>query len=114
MVISGSSRDLCCRGRANALGLDQGRTSRPQNLHSPVASQPGVAYNQMNNECLVAWVGDHAGFAGDDWDIVILRVDATTGAELGSNAERISSMGPVARWDVHELIAIVPLELSRY
>jgi hypothetical protein len=59
------------------------------------ATQAGVAYNPTTNEYLVVWRGD--GLATDDeLEIFGQRLDATTGAEVGTNDFRISDMGPDA------------------
>jgi hypothetical protein len=57
------------------------------------ASQAAVAYNPTDDEYLVVWRGD--GLATDDEvEIFGQRLDATTGAEVGTNDFRISDMGP--------------------
>jgi hypothetical protein len=56
------------------------------------ASQAAVAYNSSANEYLVVWRGD--GTATDDeFEIFGQRIDAATGAEVGTNDFRISDMG---------------------
>ena len=57
---------------------------------------PAVAYNSAGNEYLVVWTGDdNAGQLADgELEIYGQRVDAATGAEVGVNDFRISSMGP--------------------
>lgn len=56
---------------------------------------PDVAYNSANHEYLVVWGGDddESGLADDEYEIFGQRVDATTGAEVGENDFRISTMG---------------------
>lgn len=55
---------------------------------------PAVAYNPNNNEYLVAWVEEDDSLADpDEREIFGQRINAQTGALLGSNF-RISSMGP--------------------
>lgn len=54
-----------------------------------------VAYNAVSNEYLVAWHGDDntAPLVGDEFEIHVQRVSAA-GAEVGTNDQRISDMGP--------------------
>ena len=54
------------------------------------ASNPAIAYNSTNNEYLVVWQGDDV--YDDRVEILGQRIDAGTGAELGSDF-RISDMG---------------------
>lgn len=55
------------------------------------AEDPAVAYNPTTNEFLVVWSADH--FADGDFEIFGRRINASTGALLGSMM-RISVMGP--------------------
>ncbi len=57
---------------------------------------PEVAYNSTNNEFLVVWFGNDDVLPAIDGDVEVFgqRIDATNGAELGSNDFRISNMGP--------------------
>jgi hypothetical protein len=55
------------------------------------AESPDVAYNSHTGQYLVVWSGDH--FADGDFEIWGRRVNAATGALLGSMA-RLSVMGP--------------------
>jgi len=57
---------------------------------------PAVAYNSTANEYLVVWAGDDGtgGLAGNGFEIFGQRVNAATGAEIGSNDFRLSDMGP--------------------
>ena len=59
------------------------------------AGEPVVAYNAADNEYLVVWMGDdNVGATVDnEYEIFGQRLDATTGAEVGSNDFRISDMG---------------------
>jgi hypothetical protein len=53
---------------------------------------PAVAYNPTNNEYLVVWAGDDN--TDDEREIFGQRLDAATGAAVGTNDFRISFMGP--------------------
>ena len=57
---------------------------------------PAVAYNPVNNEYLVVWTGsDNAPpLTQPEMEIYGQRVDAATGAEVGANDLRLSTMGP--------------------
>ncbi len=59
------------------------------------AFEPAVAYNATDNEYLVVWHGDDdiGGLVDDEYEIFGQRLDAATGAEVGSNDFRISDMG---------------------
>jgi hypothetical protein len=59
---------------------------------APIALIPVVAYNSTNHEFLVVWYGDEGGLG--ESEIYGQRIDARTGAELGTNDFRISDMGP--------------------
>ena len=56
---------------------------------------PAVAYNATDNEYLVVWAGDDdvGGLVDGEYEIFGQRLDAATGAEVGSNDLRISDMG---------------------
>jgi hypothetical protein len=58
------------------------------------ALSPKVAYNSTNDECLVVWWGDDnsGGLLNDEAEIFGQRVQAGTGAEIGSDF-RLSDMG---------------------
>ncbi len=60
------------------------------------AFQTAVAYNITNNEYLVVWSGDDntAPLVDDEREIFGQRLNATTGAAVGTNDFRISDMGP--------------------
>lgn len=60
------------------------------------ASAPAVAYNSTNNEYLVVWEGDDdtAPLVDNESEIFGQRIDAATGAEVGTNDFRLSDMGP--------------------
>lgn len=60
------------------------------------ANTPAVAYNSANNEYLVVWSGEDntAPLVVDEFEIFGQRLNAETGAEVGTNDFRISSMGP--------------------
>ncbi len=59
------------------------------------AGEPVVAYNAADNEYLVVWMGDDnvGGLVDNEYEIFGQRIDAATGAEVGSNDFRISAMG---------------------
>lgn len=56
---------------------------------------PDVAYNAIENQYLVVWEGDDdvAPLANDEFEIFGQLINAATGAEVGPNDFRISSMG---------------------
>jgi hypothetical protein len=56
---------------------------------------PAVAYNSTNNEYLVVWQASDtdAGLAGGEKEIFGQRINAATGAEVGTNDFRISDAG---------------------
>ncbi len=59
------------------------------------AFDAAVAYNPTNREYLIVWSGDDGTVqAGDEFEIFGQRIDAATGAEVGENDFRISTMGP--------------------
>lgn len=60
------------------------------------ALDPAVAYNSTNNEYLVVWEGDDniAPLVNNEFEIFGQRIDAATGAAVGTNDFRISDMGP--------------------
>ncbi|GEM_PF-926864 len=60
------------------------------------AQHPAVAYNSTNNEYLVVWAGDDdsAPLVNDEFEIFGQRINAATGAAVGTNDFRISDMGP--------------------
>ncbi|MBN2148996.1 MAG: hypothetical protein JW726_16545 [Anaerolineales bacterium] len=59
------------------------------------AYSPAVAYNSVDNEYLVVWHGDDntALLVDEEYEIFGQRVEANTGAEIGSDL-RLSDMGP--------------------
>jgi hypothetical protein len=60
------------------------------------ARYPAVAYNSTDNEYLVVWYGDDSTASLVLWEDEIFgqRINAATGAEVGTNDFRISDMGP--------------------
>ena len=60
------------------------------------AFTPSVASNTTNSEFLVAWSGEDVsgGLVSGEFEIFSQRINASTGAELGTNDARISDMGP--------------------
>ncbi|MCB0322790.1 MAG: hypothetical protein KDD69_04420 [Bdellovibrionales bacterium] len=60
------------------------------------AFNPSVTYNSVDNEYLVVWEGDDTagGLVDEEFEIFGQRIDAATGAEVGTNDFRISDMGP--------------------
>ena len=73
--------------RISDMGTDGDNTFR--------ADDPAVAYNATNNEYLVVWMGwdNTAPLVLDEPEIFIQRINAATGAEVGTNDFRISDMG---------------------
>lgn len=57
------------------------------------AIRPASAYNSVSHEYLVVWSGE-TGLTSGEFEIYGQRLDATTGAEIGSDDFRISDMGP--------------------
>ncbi len=56
---------------------------------------PDVTYNSTNNEYLVVWNGTEiTDTLGSENEIYGQRINAATGAEIGTNDFRISDMGP--------------------
>ncbi len=70
-------------------------TWAPDGNVSFAALNPAVAYNAMNNEYLVVWSGDDdtAPLVDEEFEIFGQRIDAATGAAIGTNDFRISDMG---------------------
>lgn len=68
----------------------------PESDNSFRATDPTVAFNSIQNEYLVAWVGtdDGAGLAASEREIYAQRLTAL-GADIGDNDVRISDMGPM-------------------
>jgi hypothetical protein len=68
----------------------------PDGSSAYVAFTPAVAYNSANNEYLVVWYGDDdtAPLVDNETEIFGQRVNAATGAEIGTNDFRLSDMGP--------------------
>ena len=56
------------------------------------AEDPAVAYNSTNNEYLVVWQGDDT--TNGEFEIFGQRINAATGAEVGTNDFRLSDIGP--------------------
>ena len=51
------------------------------------AFDPDVSYNPTENEYLVVWVGDD--LVNDEFEIFGQRINASTGAEVGTNDFRL-------------------------
>src|SRR5919197_6698163 len=68
----------------------------PDGSSSFNAVDPAVAYDATNNEYLVVWQGDDdtTPLVDDELEIFGQRLNAATGAEVGTNDFRISDMGP--------------------
>lgn len=64
-----------------------------------------VAFNNQENEYLVVWQGDDE--ASGEGEIYGQRIDAVTGAEVGTNDFRISDMGPDGTTDYNAYAAVV-------
>ena len=56
------------------------------------ASDPDVTYNNTNNEYLVVWRGDD--ITNGENEVYSQRLNAATGAEIGTNDFRVSDVGP--------------------
>lgn len=56
---------------------------------------PAVAYNSVENEYLVVWEGteDDQGTVEGEYEVYVQRLDAATGEPVGTNNQRISTMG---------------------
>jgi hypothetical protein len=66
----------------------------PDGDYNYAAMWPAIAYNSTNDEYLVVWYGDDntGGLQNGDYEIFGQRINAATGAEVGTNDFRISSM----------------------
>ncbi len=62
-------------------------------LSGASARQPSVAYNPTGGEYLVVWIASEGGLAAGEFEVFAQRVDAATGAEVGHNDFRLSTMG---------------------
>ncbi len=76
------------------LGTDDFQISDRNSRRTNAAQNPAVAYNSIDNEYLVVWSGDPGVLTGLEEEIFGQRIDAATGAEIGTNDFRISDMGP--------------------
>ncbi len=78
------------------IGTDDFRISDMGTVGSPGydALTPAVAYNTTSGEYLVVWSGDDTTPGAGQKEIFGQRINATTGAEVGTNDFRISDMGP--------------------
>jgi hypothetical protein len=67
----------------------------PDNDGAYKVSDIAVAYNPTNNEYLVVWRGDDntPPLVDDEFEIFGQRINAATGAEVGTNDFRVSNMG---------------------
>jgi len=67
----------------------------PDGDNSFDATTPAVSYNATDNEYLVVWRADNdtGGVVDGKFEIYGQRINAATGAEIGSNDFRISAMG---------------------
>lgn len=70
------------------------------------ADRPAVVYNGVDHEYFVVWSGDDddAPYADNETEIFFQRLDGATGAEIGPDDARLSSIGPVgdANWLVFD------------
>src|SRR5262249_36587928 len=73
------------------------------------ADKPAVAYNPATNEYLVVWHGDdNTGLLVDEENEIFgQRLNAATGAAVGTNDFRISDMGPDGNANFSALIPAV-------
>ncbi|MCP4589695.1 MAG: hypothetical protein GY842_03030, partial [bacterium] len=60
------------------------------------AFSPAVAYNSTDGEYLVVWSGDDnsAPLVEGEYEVFAQRINAASGAEVGTNDFRLSDMGP--------------------
>ncbi len=83
---------------AAEIGVDDQRISSAGGMGDPAfrAIQPAVVYNPTRDEFLVAWSADDPGLfqADDEFEIFVQRIDAVTGAEVGTDDSRVSFVGP--------------------
>lgn len=90
------------------VGADDFRISEMGPLGSTFydADRPAVVYNGVDHEYLVVWSADsdEAPWADNEAEIFFQRLDGATGAEIGPDDARLSSIGPVgdANWIVFE------------
>ena len=72
-------------------------TMGPEGEAESRADLPAIAYNPVDDEFLVAWIGNEGVVAGDgnlrDQDIYGQRLDAATGEPVGEDDFRISFVG---------------------
>ncbi|MEP7356750.1 MAG: hypothetical protein ABI847_05885 [Anaerolineales bacterium] len=88
--------------RVNAAGAEVGANDFQLSDMGPAGSSnysailPAVAYNSTNNEYLVVWRAndDTGSLAQGELEIFGQRVNAATGAEVGTDDFRLSDMGP--------------------
>jgi hypothetical protein len=87
--------------RLDAAGAEVGgndfriSTMGPNSDTSYDAFTPAVAYNSVDNQYLVVWSGeeDVGGLVEGEFEIFGQRINAATGAQVGTNDFRISDMG---------------------
>ncbi|MEL6943147.1 MAG: hypothetical protein AAFO82_10805, partial [Bacteroidota bacterium] len=58
------------------------------------ARSPNITFNSVNDEYLVVWSGNEAGYDKDDFRTWGQRIDGATGVEVGENDFLISNYGP--------------------
>jgi hypothetical protein len=60
------------------------------------AREPDVVYNPVDDEYLVVWNADDDAppHADNEYEVYVQRLDGATGAELGEDDRRITSLGP--------------------
>ena len=60
------------------------------------ARSPAVAFDPVHDQYLVAWHGSHdqGGQTWGEFEIFVQRLDGATGAEIGIDDQRVSSMSP--------------------
>ncbi len=87
--------------RLSATGVEVGTDDQRISAMGPDASanygalDPSATYDSITNEYLVAWNGDDntPPLVDDEYEIFVQRLSAT-GAEQGTDDQRISAMGP--------------------
>jgi len=80
------------------IGIDDQRVSSMGGTGDAAfdARSPAVVFNSAHDEFLVVWEGDDDALfqADEEFEIFVQRIDATTGAEVGTDDSRITFAGP--------------------
>jgi len=75
------------------LGTNDFQISDRNTSRNGAAKSAVVAYNSVDNEYLVVWSGNPGPLSSAEEEVFGQRIDAATGAEIGTNDFRISDMG---------------------